>query len=590
VRAVAIVLSLLAGSSPVFASHAKHPRQPQAQALSPSADVDPAELDLYQKIETQYKASFYFSLAELAKQAGQPLDAAELLQKASDADPQSALLMREQGQAWEDAGKPAVAAEVLQKALDEDPQALELRQHVARLYLQSGRKALAQSLFLNADGSDPQDPAWLRSLIGIDVAADDLPSAEKRLRNLLATPAGGADERELLALTLQREEHWADAAEQFRLLLKQDKTRAASWARLAACEDAQGDSLGAQQVLDQGLAALPDNPLLQALQAQTDYLQGRYPAAEKIYTHLLAADPKDTQSLLYRGLSRLKQGHYSEAQEDFKALGVLDKDDPNQYYGSGLALLGQGKQAEAEKAFFQVLDLNPKAVPAYTQLAFLYDKQGYTGKAVDILKRGIEAAPESVELALLLGAGYQDEKKFSDAESVYLKAMERGLDKSSFRFQLAMLYDKWDKFPQAESTLKSLLIDEPKNGQVLNYLGYSWVERGGDLKAAEGLIRRALDQEPGNAYYQDSLGWDLYKQGRIKEAAEQLQAASEKILKTADGDDSDADQAVVFDHLGEVRRALGQADAAKQAQAAAASMRKRAHEKETADPTKEPDL
>ena len=54
------VLGLLLGPAFLFASHAKHARQPQAQALSPSADVDPAELALYEKIETQYRASFYF--------------------------------------------------------------------------------------------------------------------------------------------------------------------------------------------------------------------------------------------------------------------------------------------------------------------------------------------------------------------------------------------------------------------------------------------------------------------------------------------------------------------------------------------------
>jgi tetratricopeptide (TPR) repeat protein len=542
-------------------------------------------------VDAQFRASYYFSLAELASHDGHSAEAAALLKRACDADPQSPFLLREQGSAWEAIGKDALAVECLQRVLELTPRDLELRQQVARIHLRAGRKELAQSLFLNADGSDPEDPAYLRALIGIDVTTDALPKAEARLRRLLSGPGAGPDERELLALTLQRQERWDEAVKEFRLLVKEDPSRSSAWARLAACEDARGDSTSAMQALTDGLHVLPDSVLLQDQVARAYYRFGRFKEAEEAFGRLVQADPKDTQSLLYRGLARLRQKRYAEAQEDFNQLGQLEENSPSQLYGLGLSLLWQGKQAEAEKALLKVIELNPQAVPAYTQLAFLYDKQGKTAKAVELLKRGHESAPRSYDLAMLLSAAYMDQKNYAGAEAVYLDALAQGEGKTQIRFQMAVLYDKWDKFPKAEATLKALLEDEPKNAQALNYLGYSWVERGGDLKAAEALIRRALEQDPGNAFYEDSLGWALFKEGDAKKAADVLQGAGDKVLKSAEGGHPDAEEAVVLDHLAAVRTALGEAGDAQRAQAAAESLRKKALEKaKEPDPAKEPDL
>jgi tetratricopeptide (TPR) repeat protein len=560
--------------------------------ISVSAQVSAGEQAHLDKIDAQFRAAYYYSLAELAAHEGHAAEAAALLERASEADPQSNFLLREQGSAWEAVGKDALAVECLQKALDQTPMDLELRQQVARIHLRAGRKELAQSLFLNADGTDPEDPAYLRALIGIDVSTDALPLAEARLRRLLAGKGAGPDERELLALTLQRQERWDEAVKEFKLLVAADRTRSSAWARLAACEDARGDSLGAMEALNEGLLAVPDSVLLQDQVAKAHYRMGHFKEAEAAFGRLVLADPKDAQSLLYRGLSRLKQKRYAEAQDDFSQLGQLEVDSPSQLYGLGLSLLWQGKDAEAEKALLKVLELNPQAVPAYTQLAFLYDKQGRTDKAVELLKRGHRSAPRSYDLAMLLSAAYMDQKAYAAAEAVYLDALAQGEGKTQIRFQLAVLYDKWDKFPKAEETLKALLEEEPKNAQALNYLGYSWVERGGNLKAAEGLIRRALEQDPGNAFYEDSLGWALYKEGDAKAAAEILQGAGDKVLKSAETGHPDAEEAVVLDHLAAVREKLGQATEAQRAKAAADSLRKKALDraKDPADPSKEPDL
>ena len=84
--------------------------------------------------------------------------------------------------------------------------------------------------------------------------------------------------------------------------------------------------------------------------------------------------------------------------------------------------------------------------------------------------------------------------------------------------------------------------DEP---DVLNYLGYSWIDRGVDLKDAKAMIEKAVAAKPDSGAIVDSLGWADYKLGLYADAVEQLERATE--LEPADPD--------INNHLG--RRLLG---------------------------------
>src|SRR5262249_12510625 len=59
----------------------------------------------------------------------------------------------------------------------------------------------------------------------------------------------------------------------------------------------------------------------------------------------------------------------------------------------------------------------------------------------------------------------------------------------------------------------------------LNFIGYTYAERGVELPEAERLLRRAVTLAPDNGFILDSLGWCLFKQGRIDEALHTLEEA-----------------------------------------------------------------
>jgi tetratricopeptide (TPR) repeat protein len=104
--------------------------------------------------------------------------------------------------------------------------------------------------------------------------------------------------------------------------------------------------------------------------------------------------------------------------------------------------------------------------------------------------------------------------------------------------------DQWDR---SEADFRAALKLSPDQPQVLNYLGYSLVEKQTNLDEALGMIERAVAARPDSGYIVDSLGWVLYRLGRYGEAVGHMEQAVE--LMPVDP--------VVNDHLGDVFWAVG---------------------------------
>jgi tetratricopeptide (TPR) repeat protein len=518
------------------------------------------------RIEQRYRAAYYYAVAQWALLQGLPQDAELLLRRAQEDDPASALLVRERGELLDSLGQDAQAAVLLDQAVRAEPEDLELRRRLARVYVRLQQLDLARGLFLGVDGAEPGDAERLRSLVGLDLQAEDLAAAERRLRALLRLGGDSADD-ELLGMVLQRQGKDDEARLAYRRALDRDPERSGAWSRLAASLDAAGDTVAALRALGLGLDHVPDSALLADQLGKLGYRLGLFDVSEAAYDRLLELDPADANSLLYRGLSRLKQRRYAEAEADFQALGGLRNDSPGQWYALALALSLQRKYAEAEAALKRSLELNPKAEPAWVQLALLHERQDRLDQAERTLKQARKALPASDELALLLAAVHERQGRRSAAGAVLHETVRKGAG-AAVRFQLAVHLDQGGDFKRAEGVLEALIKDQPEHAQALNYLGYSWAERKQRLPEAEALIRRALELEPGNHYYLDSLGWALHQQARYQDAELVLARAAAAIPEGAD-----AEEAVVLDHLAQTREALGRSAEAAEARARAAAIR-----------------
>jgi len=94
-------------------------------------------------------------------------------------------------------------------------------------------------------------------------------------------------------------------------------------------------------------------------------------------------------------------------------------------------------------------------------------------------------------------------------------------------FSRAIAYERLGRWDEGEVDFLKALSLNPNEPQVLNYLGYSWVDRGVKFAEARKMIERAVVQRPNDGAIMDSLGWVLYLMGEYSEATEKLQRAIE---------------------------------------------------------------
>lgn len=104
-----------------------------------------------------------------------------------------------------------------------------------------------------------------------------------------------------------------------------------------------------------------------------------------------------------------------------------------------------------------------------------------------------------------------------------------------------------DRWPEAEADFRAALTFRPDQPQVLNYLGYSLVERSEKMEEALEMIEKAVAVQPQNGAIVDSLGWVLFQMGNYADAVVHLENAA--ALEAVDP--------VVNDHLGDAYWAVG---------------------------------
>lgn len=151
--------------------------------------------------------------------------------------------------------------------------------------------------------------------------------------------------------------------------------------------------------------------------------------------------------------------------------------------------------------------------------------------SLKIIENLAQKFPDDPNVLVAQGDLLRHAEKFDLAAQAYTQAVEaiEKIDETYWAlfYTRGMSYERAGKWAQAEQDFKRALEMKPNQPLVLNYLGYSWIERGENLDKALEMVRKAVKLQPDDGYITDSLGWGLYKLGRYKEAVKYLQKAVE---------------------------------------------------------------
>ncbi|MDP3460579.1 MAG: tetratricopeptide repeat protein, partial [Hyphomonas sp.] len=196
-------------------------------------------------------------------------------------------------------------------------------------------------------------------------------------------------------------------------------------------------------------------------------------------------------------------------------------------------LLGQALlQGQRPEAALRVLSEVPESSPYYAaargQIASTLLREDRKDEALAIAAEALAAKPER-SLKLQVADIYRALERHGDAETLLsdIIAGDEAEGRRDWRvwFLRGAARERQSDWAGAEADLQRALEIEPENSTVLNYLGYSWIDRGLHLEEGFALIRRALILEPNSGHIVDSLGWAHYKLGQYDEAVDYLERA-----------------------------------------------------------------
>ncbi len=206
---------------------------------------------------------------------------------------------------------------------------------------------------------------------------------------------------------------------------------------------------------------------------------------------------------------------------------------------------GQERPSEALALYEAVDPQSPYAWMAQLRAALELDTLGRTDEGISRLKALAAARPTRAEPLIELGDILRSHERFGDAVAAYNDAAARTPNPKADDWRLfysrGVAEERSGNWPKAEADLQYALKLQPDQPLVLNYLGYSWIDKGENLNDALGMIRHAVDLRPNDGYIVDSLGWAYFRLKDFDHATQYLERAIELL----------PEDPTINDHLGD---------------------------------------
>ena len=373
----------------------------------------------------------------------------------------------------------------------------------------------------------PNREGWNRSLAEIYLMELDYDRAAEILHRLMGLPAARARLAEYRASLLSL---YQDAGR-----LEQMRKAAEEW-----------------------LAATPDDPAARLLVLAADEAARDFDSIVRRCRAWIQADARPNPEWRKRLIDALNQAHrYSEAEalvlrwiseepKDLSALrwlaDVLTAARRHEDAVEWIRNLAAGESIDKPATF---------ALLYRAQLA-AKDYDGAIASLKELSRQNENASVDGDIARILIEAG-----RFEDAENYLNKLIDRaesGAARAALLRTLSFCYQKQKRTALAEQRMQEALKLAPDDAGINNDLGYTWADAGRNLDEAESMLRYAVGESPREAAYLDSLGWVYYKKGEFAKALMWLTRAAAE---------SNGNDPVIYDHLGDTLWRLGQADAAR---------------------------
>ena len=207
--------------------------------------------------------------------------------------------------------------------------------------------------------------------------------------------------------------------------------------------------------------------------------------------------------------------------------------------------------ARANAVYDRISPRSPLQLLVKIRRANNLDSQDRTDEGLAVLKDLVRDHPEDLRPLEAMASMLRGRKRYAEAIKYYDEIIDMAGEPEpshwTYWYARGTSYERIKDWPSAERDLLFANELNPDQPLILNYLGYSWVDR--NMRLNEGLefIEKAVQLKPDDGYIVDSLGWAHFRLGNYAKAVEQLERAVE--LRPSDP--------ILNDHLGDALWRVG---------------------------------
>ncbi|HEX5280772.1 MAG TPA: tetratricopeptide repeat protein [Micropepsaceae bacterium] len=209
------------------------------------------------------------------------------------------------------------------------------------------------------------------------------------------------------------------------------------------------------------------------------------------------------------------------------------------------------KYAIANAIYAGIAPASPYYAMTQVQAAINDGRDGKPQDGIVKLKALSASQPQESDVWTALGDLFRSSDQYKEAAAAYDKAIA-GIPPGDRRltglyYARGVSFEHSDRWPDAERDFQAALKINPDRADVLNYLGFSWIEKGQHLDQALQMLEKARALRPMDGFIADSVGWAYFRLGRFQDAVHTLEEAVQLAPGAAD----------VNDHLGDAYWRVG---------------------------------
>ncbi len=493
-------------------------------------------------------AAYHYSLAVLSRLDGDLAGSIDELKQALSIQPDSPYLTTELVSMYVENSNVDLALSLGESSLAKNPGNTELRSIMGGLYFNLREYDKAIREYQTIIEIDPKNLVAYLYLATIYAQEKKYDSAEKAYRKMLAMDPDNIIGMYYYAKTLTQMNRWAEAEALYHKITLQGPAFEAAWLGLAALYETQNKYDEAIGVYRRYLEINPARISFRMKIADLLVKANKHEAAEKEFQEVLKTDPANREVRTALGLLYYDMRRFDAAAVQFLSLLETAPNDDKLHYLLANALEQKGDLPAARVEYQKISTVFELYANAQIHTAMIFKKEGRLDDAILVLTQAIQKKNDQAILYLYLSSLYEEQKNFAVAEKTVLEGIGRFPRNADLHYVRGSILEKMNRFEESIKSMETVLDIDPQNADALNFIGYSYADRGIHLDRAEQMIIQALKIKPDNGYILDSLGWVHFKKNQYVSALKHLQRARQLL----------PDDANIMEHLGDVYLKIGQ--------------------------------